>query len=318
MRFELFVALRYLLGRRKQTFISIISIISVIGVALGVAALIIVMGVMNGFTTDLREKIMGVNAHAMVLSGTNSMPPVGFATGRPPETLEELRQKALRVPGVTGAMPFIYAELMISGPGGVKGLILRGVDPATAPQVLSLTSRITQGKFEDIAKTDGLPGIILGKELASRIGAPVGSRVNLLTPTGEKGAAGFTPRIRTARVAAIFSTGMFEYDSSLALMSLAAARDVLGRPDGDWATGLELTVTDVYRADKIADAVGLAMGSPYYARNWMEMNASLFAALKLEKLGMAIMLTLIILVASFSIVTALVMLVMEKPGTSPS
>ncbi len=312
MRFELFVALRYLLGRSKQTFISVISIFSMAGVALGVAALIIVMGVMNGFTTDLREKIMGVNAHAMVLSGTNSMPPAGFDTGRPPETVEELRRKVLKVPGVTGAMPFIYAELMISGPAGVKGLILRGVDPATAPQVLTLIGRITRGAFEDIAKPGALPGIVIGKELANRIGAGVGDRVNLLAPTGDKGTAGFTPRIRPARVAAIFSTGMFEYDSSLALMSLDATREILGRPGSDWVTGMELTVSDVYRADKIADAVSLALGTPYYARNWMEMNASLFAALKLEKLGMGIMLALIIVVASFSIVTTLVMLVMEK------
>ncbi len=312
MRFELFVALRYLLGRRKQAFISVISIFSMTGVAIGVAALIIVMGVMNGFTTDLRDKITGVNAHVMVLSGTNSMPPIGFNTGRPPETVDQLCQKVRHVPGVTGVMPFIYAELMISGPGGVKGLILRGVDPATAPKVLSLTGRITQGKFEDIAKTEGLPGIIIGKELSNRIAAPVGSRVNLLTPTGDKGTAGFTPRIRQARVVAVFSTGMFEYDSSLALMSLAAARDVLGRPDSDWVTGLELTVSDVYQADRIGDAVALSLGSPYYARNWMEMNASLFAALKLEKFGMAIMLGLIIIVASFSIVSTLVMLVMEK------
>ena len=312
MRFELFVALRYLLGRRKQTFISVISIISVVGVALGVAALIIVMGVMNGFTTDLREKIMGVNAHAMVLSGTNSMPAFGFDTGKKPETLDSLQKKVLTVPGVTGAMPFIYAELMISGPAGVKGLVMRGVDPVTAPKVLTLVDRITQGKFEDIAKTEGLPGIVVGKELANRIGASVGSRVNLLTPTGDKGAAGFTPRIRSAKVVGIFSTGMFEYDSSLALVSLESAREFLGRTDADWVTGLELTVSDVYKADRIAESAALLLGSPYYVRNWMEMNASLFAALKLEKLGMAIMLTLIILVASFSIVTTLVMLVMEK------
>ncbi len=350
MRFELFIALRYLLGRQKQAFISVISLISTTGVAIGVAALIIVTGVINGFTTDLRDKIIGVNAHAMVLSMTNIMPqpfsveqearnartrsmaeamagqdgdPALKEEGmrilartpspRDEETLEELVDLVSAIPGVTGVMPFIYSELMISGPRGIKGLILRGVDPRTAPEVLhGITSRIIAGNFSAIAPESGLPGIVIGKELAARIGATVGTRVNLLAPTAQKGAAGFTPRVKSAKVAAIFSTGMYEYDSSLGIVSLETARDLLGRPEGDWVTGLELTVADVYQADAIAERVSEELGPPYYVRNWMEMNASLFAALKLEKIGMAIMVTLIILVASFSIVTALVMLVMEK------
>lgn len=312
LRFELFVALRYLLGRRTQAFISFISLISMTGVAIGVAALIIVTGIINGFTTDLRDKILGVNAHAMVLSATNVMPQVANME-RYEESLESLRERVLAIPGVTDAMPFIYTELMISGPRGIKGLILRGADPATAPDVMhGIVTRLTSGRFEDIVSETGLPGIVIGKELASRIGVSVGDRVNLLAPAGQKGAAGFTPRVKNARVAAIFSTGMYEYDSSLGIVSLELARDLLGRPDGDWVTGLELTVTDVYKADRIAERVSFELGPPYYARNWMEMNSSLFAALKLEKIGMAIMVTLIILVASFSIVTALVMLVMEK------
>ena len=315
MRFELFVALRYLLGRRKQAFISVISLISTMGVAIGVAALIIVMGIINGFTTDLRDKIIGVNAHAMVLSGMGTMPPEhpeGAPAVLPPETLESLRKRVLAVPNVTGVMPFIYTELMISGPGGFKGLILRGVEAKTASELLGIVQRVTRGSFMDIDTPGPLPGIVIGKELANRLGVTVGTRVNLLAPSGEKGAAGFTPRVKSARVAAIFSTGMFEYDSSLGLVSLETARDLLGRPEGDWVTGLELTLSDVYKADSIASRVSMELGPPYYARNWMEMNSSLFAALKLEKIGMAIMVTLIILVASFSIVTALVMLVMEK------
>ena len=312
MRFEFFLAKRYLLGRRKQTFISIISVISIVGVALGVGALIIVMGVINGFTTDLRDKIIGVNAHAMVLSSTNNIPATVRGESLGSEDLAFLMRKVLAVPDVTAAMPFIYTELMVSGPGGVKGLILRGVDPATAPRVLGLLNRITRGSFEDIASTSGLPGIIIGKDLAQRLHVSLGDRVNLLVPTGERGSAGFTPRVRAAKVAAIFNTGMYEYDSSLGLVSLVTARDLLGRPDEEWVSGFELTVSDVYKADTVAERVRIELGPPYYVRNWMEMNASLFAALKLEKVGMAIMLTLIILVASFSIVTTLVMLVMEK------
>ncbi len=301
MRFELFIALRYLLARRKQAFISVISVISIAGVGLGVAALIVVMGVMNGFTTDLRDKIMGVNAHAMALGVNNVM-----------EAPASLIAKAKAVPGVTEVMPFIYSEVMISGPGGVKGLILRGVDPATAAKVLGLSERITRGSFADLASTEGLPGIVIGMELAKRIGAFVGTRVNLLTPTGEKGTAGFNPRIRPFRVVAIFATGMFEYDSSLGLISLPAARNLLGMPEGDTVSGLQIMVNDVYKADAIASAVGRVLGSGVYMRNWKEMNANLFAALQLEKIGMAIMLTLVVLVGSFSIITTLVMLVMEK------
>jgi lipoprotein-releasing system permease protein len=318
LQFELFVALRYLLGRRKQAFISVISLISTIGVAIGVAALIIVMGIINGFTTDLRDKIIGVNAHAMVLSATNLVPAPPFAGENPSdpprdaESLDSLRNRVLDIPGVTNAMPFIYSELMISGPRGSKGLILRGVEPESARKVLGMVRHVTKGAFADIGGQSALPGIVIGQSLASRLGVTTGSRVNLLAPTGETNAAGFTPKVKSVRVVAIFETGMELYDSSLGFVSLAAARELLGRPGGDWATGLELTVNDEYRADRIAGDIALELGHPYYTRDWMEMNASLFAALKLEKLGMAIMVTLITLVASFSIVTALVMLVMEK------
>lgn len=292
-----------------------ISLISTIGVAIGVAALIIVMGVINGFTNDLLEKIIGVNGHGMVLSSTGVMPQAlldgsGRLSGS--ESLSSLRNRVLENPDVVGAMPFIYSELMISGPGGFKGLILRGVDMESAGDVLGLPKHMTSGSFSSLAEEEGLPGIVIGKELAARIRASVGTRVNLLAPSGEKGAAGFTPTVKNARVTGIFATGMYEYDSSLAFVSLKTARNLVGRPDGEWVTGMELVLSDVYKADKIAAQLALEIGAPYYVRNWMEMNASLFAALKLEKLGMGIMVTLIILVASFSIVTALVMLVMEK------
>lgn len=315
MNFELFVAKRYLLGRTKQAFISVISLISTVGVAIGVAALIIVMGVINGFTNDMLEKIVGVNGHAMVLSSTGVMPQPMIGTSGEhlgEENLASLMNRIRENANVTGVMPFIYSELMVSGPGGFKGLILRGVDVESARTVLDLPRHIIKGSFDDLANDTGLPGIVIGRELANRIRVTVGSRVNLLVPSGDKGAAGFTPQVRHARVVGIFATGMFEYDSSLGMVSLKTARTLLGRPDGDWVTGMELMLTDVYKADRIADALALEIGAPYYVRHWMEMNASLFAALKLEKIGMGIMVTLIMLVASFSIVTTLVMLVMEK------
>ena len=283
MPFELFVALRYLFSRRKQTFIYIISIMSILGVALGVGALVVVLGVYNGLTTDMRDKIIGANAHGIVMSYV----PAAF------QQHPDLVQRVEAVEHVRGATPFIYTEVMLSAAGGVKGLVLRGIDPESAPKVLSMLR------------------IVIGEELAKRLGIGLGSRVNLLSPSGEKGATGYSPRIRPFEVVGIFKTGMFEYDATLAFVDLKAARDILGLPDG-FLTGIEIMVDDVYKADVIAQSVQDTLGSPFYVRHWMEMNANLFAALKLEKIGMFILLTMVVLIGSFSIVTSLVMLVMEK------
>ena len=300
MSFELFVALRYLFSRRKQTFIYVISLMSILGVALGVGALVVVLGVYNGLTTDMRDKILGANAHGIVMSYL----PQAFASN--PDITEQVRA----VPGVTGATPFIYTEVMLSTPNGVKGVVLRGIDPAGAPDVVTLLRQTRQGSASSLQK-DGTPGIIIGEELAKRLGLVPGSRVNLLSPSGQKSAAGFSPRIRPFEVVDIFKSGMFEYDSSLAFVTLASARDILNLPEG-FLSGVEITVEDLFGADKTTARLADALGSPFYARSWMEMNANLFAALKLEKIGMFILLVMVVLIGSFSIVTSLIMLVMEK------
>ncbi len=299
MRYELFIALRYLFARRGHAFISVISWISVAGVALGVASLIVVMGVMNGFTTDLRDKIIGVTAHAII-----------FKLNGPAMEDPAVLEKIAAVPGVAAATPFTYSELMISSSSGVKGIVLRGVDPKTGPLVLGALNKVTEGSVAALNEPGGLPGIIVGKDLARKLNLYVGSRVNLLAPAGQQSSAGFTPRIKPFRVVGIFSIGLFEYDSSLAFVSLPTARDIMGLPAGQ-ITGIELAVTDVYKAREIADRAVAAIG-PYYTQTWMDMNANLFAALKLEKSAMAVILALVVLVGSFSIITALVMLVMEK------
>ncbi len=299
MRFELFVAGRYLFSRRKQAFIYVISLISILGVALGVAALVIVLGVYNGLTTDMRDKILGANAHGVVLGA------IPDAFQAEPEVMERI----LATPGVTGATPFIYSEVMLSAGSGVKGLVLRGIDPESAPSVLSMLKAVKRGGVENL--TSSPPGLILGEELGKRLGLAVGSRVNLLSPSGQKSAAGFQPRIRPFTVAGIFKTGMFEYDSSMAFLTLSAARDLLGLPEG-YLTGVEITVTDLFKADAVVEALNESLGHRFYARSWMDMNANLFAALKLEKIGMFILLAMVVLIGSFSIVATLVMLVMEK------
>ena len=301
MSFEFFVARRYLFSHRKQAFIYVISLMSIIGVALGVAALVVVLGVYNGLTTDMRDKILGANDHGIVLSY------IPDAFGKNPG----LRDEILRTPGVTGATPFIYTEVMLSSGDGVKGLMLRGVDPRTAPGVLSMLKAIKKGSINGLETGDGTPGIIIGEELAKHIGLGMGSRVNLLSPSGEKTTAGFQPRIRPFEVAGIFKTGMYEYDSSLAFVTLDAARELLGLDPG-FLSGIEITVDDVYRADEITKELTDNIGNPFYARSWMDMNANLFAALKLEKIGMFILLIMVVLIGSFSIVATLVMLVMEK------
>ena len=300
MSFELFVALRYLFSRRKQTFIYIISIMSILGVAIGVGALVVVLGVYNGLTTDMRDKILGANAHAIVMSYI----PSAF------ENRSDLLDRVRSVKGVTGATPFIYTEVMLSAGGGVKGVVLRGIDPQSAPSVLSMLRQMRTGSAADLER-EGTPGLIIGEELAKRLGLGMGSRVNLLSPSGQKTTSGYAPRVRPFEVVGIFKTGMFEYDSSLGFVTLGASRDVLGLPE-NYLSGVELTVDDVYKADKISTLVSTELGSPFYVRSWMEMNANLFAALKLEKIGMFILLAMVVLIGSFSIVTTLVMLVMEK------
>jgi lipoprotein-releasing system permease protein len=301
MPFELFIALRYLLARRKQSFISVISLISVLGVGLGVAALIVVLGVMNGFSSDLRDKILGVNAHLIVSN-------VQGAFGNYDSIAQDVRE----VQGVTGVMPFIYSEVMLSSSNGVKGSAIRGIDPDRAKQVLNLAEDLVHGSIADLKKDTEIPGVIIGQEMARRLGLSPGQRVNLLSPSGKKSAAGFSPEIKIFQVVGIFDTGMYEYDSSLAYVSLQAAQKLLGFK-GDLATGLEVRLEDVYAAKKIGKRIQSKLeGYPFHVQDWMEMNASLFSALKLEKTAMAVILIMIVLVGSFSIITTLIMLVMEK------
>lgn len=302
MRFERFIALRYLLTKRNHAFISVISWVAILGVALGVAALIVVLGVMNGFSNELRDKILGVNAHVIVTSMEGTL-----------RDHERLREKARQVPGVAGAMPFLYSEVMLSSPLGVKGVVLRGIDPQTSTQVIALSRDLVQGHVQDLDE-EGLPGegIIIGSELASRLGLRLGSPVNLLSPAGQRSAAGFSPSVKPFLVTGIFRTGMYEYDSSLAYVSIPTAQSVLGFK-GDLVSGLEIRLDDVYSAARVAEDLEVALGGfPLHVRTWMEMNQNLFAALKLEKTAMFVILVMIVLVGSFSIITTLVMLVMEK------
>jgi len=306
MNFELFVSLRYLLAKRRQTFISLITFISIAGVAVGVTALIVVLAVMNGFQRDLRDRILGITSHIVVGRFDATIENYGAL-------VDEIKQEA----GVKGASPYVYTQVMLSSGRGVSGAVLRGIDPNTAAQVVNIQKDMIRGNLSDLegdsaspAADADHPGIILGVELANNLGIRHGDWITIISPTGRLTPMGQTPKSKVFRVVGIFQSGMFEYDNTLAYISLQTAQQFLGI--GDVASGIEVRIDDIYKAQKIAGALRLRLGPSFWVRDWMQMNRSLFSALKLEKVVMFIILTLIVLVAAFNIVSSLIMLVMEK------
>jgi lipoprotein-releasing system permease protein len=300
--FESFVALRLLKGvKRQKGFLPLTTLISMAGVMVGVMALIVVIGVMTGFDLDLRQKILSVNAHIIVLKHGASL------TDAP-----QVAAKIKKIPGVVSADPFIYTQVMFSAPGSISGGILRGLDLATIRQGGPHALTVEKGKFADLAM--GAPGepplIAIGNELAKNLNLSVGDYLNIISPLGTLTPMGRLPRMKAFRVAAIFHSGMYEFDSSLVYTSIPALQEFLGL--GHRVTGLEVEIKNIYAAERIAALIQKELGPPFYTRNWMQMNRSLFAALKLEKVTMFVILTLIILVAAFGIASTLFMTVMKK------
>ncbi len=298
MKFEFFIACRYFLASRRYKFISLTSILSVLGVALGVASLIVVLGVMNGFSENLRDKILGTTAHIVVSNL------YGYI-----KNYDELYKKLNRVKGVVGVLPFIYTEVMVSSFGGTKGAVLRGVDVKKAKKVLSVSNQIVKGSFEKLSNKGW--NIVIGTKMADILGVSIGDKINVLSPYTQRSSLGFSPRVKTLTVVGIFETGVYEYDSSFVYISLEAAQKLLGFKV-DKVSGLELKIKDIYKADKLAQNIRKLLGPGFFVQTWMDMNKNLFFAIKLEKIGMALVLLMIIIVGSFNIVTTLVMLVKEK------
>jgi lipoprotein-releasing system permease protein len=306
--YEFFISLRYLRAKRKQVFVSIITFISIAGIFLGVAALIIVLAVMNGFETDLRNKILGINSHVIVMQYNGAM-----------QDHQRVLQDVVRVPGVVAAAPFIYSQAMLKSGSSVTGIVLRGLSTQDSQKVINL-GKIREGRIADLDQAEkipgrkpgssGLPGILIGGELAKNLGVFLHETVYVVSPTGISTPLGMVPRMKPFAVVGIFESGFFEYDSTLAYISLKNCQDFLGM--GGTVTGIEIRVDDIYRADRIAKQIEKKLGFPYWGRNWMEMNKNLFSALKLEKRVMFIILSLIVLVAAFNIISALIMIVMEK------
>ena len=315
--YEIFVGLRYLRAKRRNRTISLNTFVSVAGITLGVAALIGTVGIMTGFKEDIQAKILGTTAHIIVQERMKD----GMTD------YDTLVKQVETVPDVLAATPFVLKQVMLTTQTSAQGVVVRGIDPQREENVTDLAKNLASGQLTDLSKPvtvhlppaddpTGLPqpsqkpGIILGKELALRLGAFVGDTITVVSPAGPISAMGMVPKIRIFAVAGIFQSGMYEYDSSLAYIDLAEAQKFFNM--GDSVTGIELKVTDVFRANEIARKVEEFLGFEYGARDWMQMNRNLFAALKLEKTMMFLLLVLITIVASFNIVSTLTMIVTEK------
>jgi len=317
MPYEIFVGLRYLRAKRRNRTISLNTFVSIAGITLGVAALIGTVGIMTGFKEDIQAKILGTTAHIIVQDRIKE----GMADYNP--TTERIQE----VPDVVAATPFVLKQVLLTTPNGVQGIVIRGIDPQREGKVTELAKNLGTGELSDLGKPVKVrqppaddptgpavesekPGIILGKELSMRLGVFVGDTVNVVSPVGPVSAMGMVPKIRTFAVVGLFHSGMYEYDSSLAYIDLAEAQKFFNM--GATVSGIEVKVTDVFRAGEIAHNIEGALGFAYGARDWMQMNRNLFSALKLEKTMMFLLLVLITIVASFNIVSTLTMIVTEK------
>jgi lipoprotein-releasing system permease protein len=300
MPFELQIAFRYLLGRRRQAFISIISFVSTLGVTVGVLALILAMAMMTGLQSELRDRILGSTAHAFVFKTSG---------------IEDYRAEiaALRkIPHVVGAAPALMGRALASSPGADAFITFKGVDPELEPSVVEIEKSMASGKLADLEPKgeDGFDGIILGQDLARQLGVSVGDTVTLLTPQGTLNPfTGMAPRKRPFRVAGVFRLGLYEIDNTFGFVALDVAERMLNRTSPEL---IQLAFDDIYVAPEVAASIPKILGDRYVTQDWTTMNRPLFEALFLEKMAVSITIGLIVMVAALNIVASLVLLVMEK------
>ena len=300
MSYEWYLSFRFLRSKSHRTLLSIFTVISVCGVAIGVMALIIVLGVMTGFEEDLRDKILGTNSHMVIMRYDRSM-----------DNYREVIDTVKGVKGVVSATPFIYSQVMLTSESNAFGVVLRGIDPDTSRAVTNLDASMVEGSLKNLkGENSSLSGIIIGKELSRHLGLFYHDVVNVVSPLGMITPLGLQPRAKRFQVVGIFNSGMYEYDSTLAYIALKEAQNFLNL--GDVVTGVEIRTDDIFQVKDISRRIQGKLGFAYQTKDWMEMNRNLFSALKLEKLAMFVILILIILVAAFSIIGTLIMLVTEK------
>ena len=303
LAFELFVGMRYTRAKRKNHFISFISLTSMIGIALGVAALIVVLSVMNGFQKELRTRILGVASHLEITGSNNTL-----------SDWPTIAESSLKREHVLASAPYIAAQAMLSYDQGVQGAIVRGVLPAAEDKVADLGSHMKAGQLTDLRS--GEFGIILGADLAFALGAKMGDKVVVMAPQGQFTPAGVVPRLKQFTVVGLFQIGMYEYDAGLALIHLDDAAK-LYRMDGK-VSGVRLKLDDLFNAPAIAAVISDQLNQSasqygtYYVTDWTQQHANFFKAVQMEKRVMFIILTLIVAVAAFNIVSTLVMAVTDK------
>ncbi|MBK7092919.1 MAG: lipoprotein-releasing ABC transporter permease subunit [bacterium] len=298
--FELFIARRYLRSRRRENFISFISLISIVGVAIGVATLNFVMAMMNGFETEIRQRIIDTTAHITVYSYAGE----GF------DNWKSLAEKVNAVPDVVATAPNIFYKSVIGSGDANDGVFVKGIDPNYEFEVSKLRENIVAGEINLEETADSLPGIVIGRELAGILNVKLGGEVVLASLKQKKMTLTLQPKYKKFVVTGIFETGMNEYDGNLAYISIPVAQDLFKLDN--LVTGLQVRVRDFYKSQEIAREIEEIVGSPYYAVDWSERHKNLFGWMTLEKYGMSIVVGLIVAVAAFNIVTTLIMLVIEK------
>ncbi len=303
MSFESFVAHRYLRSRHKQTFLSLITILATIGVAVGVMVLIIVNAVMTGFEADLRTRILGVESHIIVMR-----------QGGPFSRYQEVIDRIEREPGVESAAPFIYSQTMLRASGGMSGVVLRGIDPERDGSLVKTTDKSSVQHLlkgdEDRGADVEVPGIVVGKVLGEKLDISKGSIVYLISTGNARAAMTRLPASDRFEVKGFFDTGMHEYDASMVYMRLDHAQKILNLKDR--VSGIGVRVTEIPEAREIAAAIVSKLDFPFWSRDWMRMNKNLFSMLRLQKIVMFIIMALIVLVAAFNIASALIMMVLGK------
>ncbi|MDP1571778.1 MAG: lipoprotein-releasing ABC transporter permease subunit [Vicinamibacterales bacterium] len=299
MPYELQIALRYLLAKRKQAFISVISLVSILGVTVGVMALVIALALMTGLQEGVRDRILGASAHVYVWKQGGILDYQAEAA------------RLTRVPGVVGAAPAVMGKAIVTSPRGERFITVKGVDAALERDVTELARAMTSGSLDALAPAgdEDLPGLLLGQALATELGAFVGDSVTLITPTGTLSPMGMMPRQRRLRVVGLFSMGLFEFDQAYGFVALDTAMRLAGTAE---VNHLEVRVDDIYRAPDVARRITAELGPEYLTQDWTEMNQSLYSALWLEKVAISIAIGLIVMVAALNIIASLILLVMEK------
>jgi lipoprotein-releasing system permease protein len=297
--FELHIAFRYLLAKRKQAFISVISLISTLGVAVGVMAVVVALAIMTGLQQELRDRIVGSSPHVYVYNRA------GMADYK-----AEIA-KLEKVPHVIGAAPAILGRALVSAQTRTEPLQIKGIDPALEPAVTDIKRAIITGSIDALSPRtdDDVPGVLLGKDLAATLGVSVGDSVNVTTPEGILTPNGRMPYPRRLRVAGTFSLGLYEFDTTIGYVTLDAARRLFAK---DGADLIQLRVDDIWSAGAVARSVEATLGEDYSAQDWGSMNRQLFSALALEKIAVSLAIGLIVMVAALNIIASLILLVMEK------